>query len=52
MKVFQGNNGGLIKAWLDGVQLEEAAEKQLHNLSSMPFIHKHIAVMAAHGGQQ
>lgn len=45
MKVFHGKHGGLIKAWVDGVQLEEAAEQQLHNLSSMPFIHKHIAVM-------
>ena len=34
-----------IKAWTRGVQVEDAARKQLLNLSNMPFIHKHIAVM-------
>lgn len=34
-----------IKAWIRGVQLEEAAAKQLLNLSSLPFIHHHIAAM-------
>ena len=34
-----------IKAWTRGVQLEDAAKQQLVNLSNMPFIHKHIAVM-------
>jgi tRNA-splicing ligase RtcB (3'-phosphate/5'-hydroxy nucleic acid ligase) len=46
MKVLAG---GLhchpIKCWTDGVELEEAAQKQLHNVSSLPFIYKHIAVM-------
>lgn len=45
MKVIEGARGGLIKAWIDGVQLEEAARKQLDNVAAMPFVHKHIAVM-------
>ncbi len=36
---------GLIKAWVQGVQLEEKATQQLRNTASMPFIHSHIAVM-------
>jgi tRNA-splicing ligase RtcB len=34
-----------IKAWIKGVQLEDAAKQQLINLSNMPFIHKHVAAM-------
>lgn len=34
-----------IKAWVNGVQLEDAAKQQLINLANMPFIHKHIAAM-------
>jgi tRNA-splicing ligase RtcB (3'-phosphate/5'-hydroxy nucleic acid ligase) len=34
-----------IKAWIDGVQLEDAARQQLVNVASLPFIHSHIAAM-------
>ena len=34
-----------IKAWIDDVPVEEAAMEQLHNIASMPFIHKHVAAM-------
>ncbi len=34
-----------IKAWIKGVQLEDAAARQLHNVASLPFIHRHVAVM-------
>ena len=34
-----------IYAWTDGVQFEAAAEKQVHNIASLPFIHHHVAVM-------
>lgn len=34
-----------IKAWVDGVELEAAAEQQLRNTASLPFIYKHLAVM-------
>ena len=40
------HEGGLpIKAWVKGVQLEDAARQQLVNTAALPFIHKHIAVM-------
>ncbi len=40
-----------IKAWVDGVELEEEARKQLINVAKMPFIFKHVAVMPdAHAG--
>jgi tRNA-splicing ligase RtcB len=34
-----------IKAWTKGVALEEAAEKQLRNVASLPFIFKWVAAM-------
>lgn len=37
--------GAPIKAWIKGVQLEDAARKQLENVASLSFIHKHVAVM-------
>jgi tRNA-splicing ligase RtcB len=41
-----------IKAWIKGVSLEQEARQQLLSLASMPFIHKHIAVMPdAHVGR-
>lgn len=44
---FEVINGGRlpIKAWVRGVQVEDAAKQQLLNLSNMPFIFKHIAAM-------
>jgi len=36
---------GLIKAWTRGVPIEESAVKQLRNVASLPFIHRHVAVM-------
>lgn len=39
-----------VKIWTDYVEAE--ALEQLHNLSTMPFIHKHIAVMPdVHAGR-
>lgn len=34
-----------VKMWTRGVPVEESAMKQLANVASMPFIHKHIAAM-------
>lgn len=34
-----------IKAWINGVSIEEQAKQQLINISSIPIIHSHIAVM-------
>lgn len=50
MKVYEGQNVP-IKTWTDHVSIEDEAMKQLENLSKMPFIYKHIAVMPdAHWG--
>ena len=45
MQVLNGEKGGLIKAWIDGVQVEAQARAQLDNLAAMPFVHKHVAIM-------
>ncbi len=34
-----------IKMWTRGVPVEEAAIQQLRNLSTLPFIHRHVAAM-------
>ncbi len=44
MKVHR-KDGAPIKMWTDGVPVEHDALKQLENIASLPFIHKHVAVM-------
>lgn len=44
-KVYQNEGKVPIKAWVNGVQFEDQAKQQLMNISSLPFIHSHIAVM-------
>jgi tRNA-splicing ligase RtcB (3'-phosphate/5'-hydroxy nucleic acid ligase) len=39
------SEGAPIKAWTQGVPIEDSALKQLRNVASLPFIHKHVAVM-------
>ncbi len=34
-----------IKAWINGVAIEDEARAQLENIASLPFIHKWLAVM-------
>lgn len=34
-----------IKMWTNGVPVEDQATVQLRNVASLPFIHKHVAVM-------
>src|ERR1044071_5580030 len=34
-----------IKAWVEGVPVEDAARRQLFNIAALPFIHGHVAVM-------
>ncbi|WP_422364840.1 hypothetical protein [Pelagibius sp.] len=36
-----------VKAWVKGVPVEEAARRQLENIARLPFIHSHVAAMAA-----
>ena len=43
--IFEQTNGFPIKHWTKGVLLEERARQQLHNIASLPFIHKHVAAM-------
>ena len=31
-----------IKAWIDGVPVEDAARRQLFNIAALPFIHRHV----------
>lgn len=35
----------IIKAWTDGVQVDDNSIQQLNNIANLPFIYKHIAVM-------
>ncbi len=44
-KIFPGESGGLVKAWIDGVPLEATAEAQLKRVASLPFIHGWVAAM-------
>lgn len=37
--------GKPIKAWIQGVELEDAARKQLENVARLPFVGPHVAVM-------
>ena len=34
-----------VKAWIDGVELEDSARQQLLNVAALPCIHRHVAVM-------
>ncbi len=37
--------GAGIKAWTDGVPVEDTALQQLKNVAALPFVHGHLAVM-------
>ena len=43
--VINAPKGGLVKAWTQGVLLEDAAREQLTNAAQLPFIFKWIAAM-------
>lgn len=45
MQVTVENNHRPVKAWVDGVEFEDAARAQVENVASLPFIFKHVAVM-------
>jgi len=42
---FIETKGAPIKAWTNGVPVEDSARKQLINVAALPFIHSHVAVM-------
>lgn len=43
--VIETPNGRLIKAWTKGVPFADNSLAQVMNTASMPFLHKHVAVM-------
>ncbi len=43
--VMHNDHGVPVKIWARGVPVDERAREQLLRAASMPFIHKHIAVM-------
>ena len=43
--VLNAPNNGLVKAWTQGVPLEDSAKEQLTNAAQLPFIYKWIAAM-------
>lgn len=43
LTTFKDEGSAPVKVWT--TDIEESALKQLHNLSTLPFIHKHVAVM-------
>jgi tRNA-splicing ligase RtcB len=51
MKVFKTHKG-LVKAWIDGVPIEESALEQAKNIADSPHVFKHVALMPdAHLGK-
>jgi tRNA-splicing ligase RtcB (3'-phosphate/5'-hydroxy nucleic acid ligase) len=42
---FQELAGGKVKAWVDGVVVDEGAREQLENVAKLPFVWPHVAVM-------
>lgn len=43
MTTFKDDGAVPVKVWTK--EIEESALKQLHNLATLPFIHRHVAVM-------
>ncbi|HEX7152113.1 MAG TPA: RtcB family protein [Thermoanaerobaculia bacterium] len=43
--VIPNEHGAPIKAWTEGVQVEDAARQQLLNVARLPFIYKWVAAM-------
>ena len=43
--VIASETGVPIKPWTKGVSIEPAAEQQLRNVASMPFVYKWVAAM-------
>ncbi len=39
------HGGGIVKMWTRHVPVEDGAKQQLMNVSTLPFIHSHVAAM-------
>jgi tRNA-splicing ligase RtcB len=44
-ELLRGDTGVPVKAWIQGVPMEQPARQQLLNAAQLPFIHKWIAAM-------
>jgi tRNA-splicing ligase RtcB (3'-phosphate/5'-hydroxy nucleic acid ligase) len=44
-KLIELEAGVPIKAWIEGVTMEDEAKKQLLNVAQLPFVHKWVAAM-------
>ncbi len=44
MEIMKGDKA-LIKSWTTGVPFDSSARNQVKSLASLPFIHKHVAIM-------
>jgi tRNA-splicing ligase RtcB len=44
VEVFE-TAGRPVKAWVEGVEFDAGARRQVENIASLPFIHDHVAVM-------
>ncbi|MCH9639862.1 MAG: RtcB family protein [Betaproteobacteria bacterium] len=44
-EVVAEKNRAVIKSWTRDVTFDDNAKEQVRNIASMPFIHKHIAIM-------
>jgi tRNA-splicing ligase RtcB (3'-phosphate/5'-hydroxy nucleic acid ligase) len=44
VEVFE-TAGRPVKAWVDGVEFDAGARRQVENIAALPFIHDHVAVM-------
>ena len=44
-KEITPENGVPIKAWIEGVKMEDVAKKQLLNVARLPFVYKWVAAM-------
>ena len=43
--IFQETPGAPLKMWTRGVPVEDQAMEQLRNVSSLPFVFRHVAAM-------
>lgn len=45
MRTLHFSSAAPVKAWTDGVPVEDVALQQVANVARMPFIHSHVAIM-------
>lgn len=51
-EAHQTPGGGVVKAWTRGVLFEDEARAQVDRIASLPFIHRHVAIMPdVHAGK-